>query len=189
VLRVLGPLEVVVLPQNVNSDREPTREPTDPTHGPQNPRHGPLPTPTPPPHQSPPATPDGNPGGNPGDEPDGNPDGDDNNNNNNDDLPDIDTRRPDEVLIDALTAIAENVRNPSETTQRTKVREPDAFDGSDSRKLRPFLIQCELNFRDRPRAFETPTARINYALSYLKGTALEWFEPGILGELPTFRTG
>lgn len=63
---------------------------------------------------------------------------------------------------------------------RTKVREPDPFDGSDPEKLRPFLVQCQLNFNDRPTAFLTDGAKVNYALSYLKGIALSWFEPYLL---------
>ena len=31
-----------------------------------------------------------------------------------------------------------------------KVREPDTFDGTDPKKLRTFLVQCELCFQDRP---------------------------------------
>jgi len=33
---------------------------------------------------------------------------------------------------------------------KPKLREPDPFDGSDSRKLRTFILQCKLNFQDRP---------------------------------------
>ena len=40
-------------------------------------------------------------------------------------------------------------RSTSGSDQRTKVRTPDQFDGSDSRKLRTFLVQCELNFQNR----------------------------------------
>jgi hypothetical protein len=39
-----------------------------------------------------------------------------------------------------------------------------------------------LNFRDpeRQEAFKDDSAKVNYALSYLRGTALDWFEPDIL---------
>ena len=60
-----------------------------------------------------------------------------------------------------------------------KVREPDTFDGSDARKLQSFIVQCTLNFHDRPDAFSSDSAKVNFALSYLKGTALDWFEPGL----------
>jgi len=70
---------------------------------------------------------------------------------------------------------------PSQTKPAcTKVREPDPFDGSDPEKLRPFLVQCQLNFNDHPTAFLTDGAKVNYALSFLKGIALSWFEPYLL---------
>ena len=53
------------------------------------------------------------------------------------------------------------------------------FDGSDAQKLQPFIVQCTLNFRDRPDAFSSDSAKVNFALSYLKGTALDWFKPGL----------
>ena len=60
---------------------------------------------------------------------------------------------------------------------KTKLRAPDPFDGTESNKLRSFLVQCQLNFADRPTAFATDRAKVNYAMSYLKGVALAWFEP------------
>ena len=63
---------------------------------------------------------------------------------------------------------------------KPKLREPDPFDGSDSRKLRTFILQCKLNFRDRPDMFKSDTAKVNYMLSYLKGSALDCFEPALL---------
>jgi len=63
---------------------------------------------------------------------------------------------------------------------KPKLREPDTFDGSDSRKLRTFILQCKLNFRDRPDLFQDDKSKVNYVLSYLKGTALDCFESVIL---------
>src|SRR5882672_12377793 len=63
---------------------------------------------------------------------------------------------------------------------KPKLREPDPFDGSDSRKLRTFILQCKLNFRDRPDMFKSDTDKVNYMLSYLKGSALDCFEPALL---------
>ena len=56
------------------------------------------------------------------------------------------------------------------------------FNGSDARKLQPFIVQCTLNFRDRPDAFSNDSAKVIYALSYLKGSALNWFEPSLTSE-------
>ena len=77
--------------------------------------------------------------------------------------------------------LIEAIRRPTPTIpkQKAKLREPDAFNGSDSRKLRTFLALCQLNFRSLSAAFPDDTSKINYALSYLKGTALEWFEPAL----------
>jgi len=63
---------------------------------------------------------------------------------------------------------------------KPKLREPDPFDGSDSRKLRTFILQCRLNFRDRPDLFKDDKSKVNYVLSYLKGTALDCFKSTIL---------
>ena len=62
----------------------------------------------------------------------------------------------------------------------TKVHEPDTFDSTDPKKLCTFFIQCKLNFQDRPKAFQTDRAKVTFAQSYLKGMALEWFEPDLL---------
>ena len=41
-------------------------------------------------------------------------------------------------------------------------------------------MQLEFNFNDRPTVFREDRTKVNYALSYLKGTALDLFEPGLL---------
>src|SRR5882724_3553644 len=61
-----------------------------------------------------------------------------------------------------------------------KLQEPDPFDGSDSHKLCTFILQCKLNFQDRKDLFEDDTNKVNYVLSFLKGTALDCFESAIL---------
>jgi hypothetical protein len=111
--------------------------------------------------------PGGNPdhgsGGDPDDDPDGSegqPDDDD------DETPN---------LAAALALLAKSLQKPC--SKNTKIRELDAFDGSDPKKLRLFIVQCQMNFDNRPNAFSTERAKVNYALSYLKGNALEWFEP------------
>ena len=35
-------------------------------------------------------------------------------------------------------------------------------------------------FKARPRTFDSDERKVTYALSYLKGTALQWFEPYLL---------
>jgi hypothetical protein len=86
-------------------------------------------------------------------------------------------------LADAIAMLAQTLQQPRDAPAPqhfpSKVREPDQFDGLDSRKLRAFLVQLAINFQDRPMVFREDRTKVNYALSYLKGTALEWFEPGL----------
>ena len=81
-------------------------------------------------------------------------------------------------LSHAIDRLA-HVSRPSESSC-TKVHEPDTFNSTDSKKLHTFLVQCELNFQDRLKAFWTDHAKVTYAQSYLKGMALKWFEPDLL---------
>jgi len=77
------------------------------------------------------------------------------------------------TLVQAIAMLASTLAQPTQSkTPCTKVRESDLFDGSDPEKLHPFLVQCQLNFNDRLTAFSTDGAKVNYALSYLKGIAL-----------------
>src|SRR5882724_2486857 len=79
------------------------------------------------------------------------------------------------------TAIAEAISKVLKTNNsKPKLREPDPFDGSDPCKLCTFILQCKLNFRDRKDAFEDDSDKVNYILSYLKGTALDCFESAVL---------
>jgi len=71
--------------------------------------------------------------------------------------------------VQALTKVTTASANRDSSSGRTKVHEPDTFDGTDPRKLRAFLVQCELNFQDRPKAFASDHARVTFAQSYLKG--------------------
>src|SRR3979490_3097785 len=82
-------------------------------------------------------------------------------------------------LAEAIAMLANNLSSPKKSSPRTKVHEPDTFNGSNSCKLQPFLVQCNLNFRDHPDAFSSDSAKVTYVLSYLKGTALDWFEPAL----------
>jgi hypothetical protein len=60
---------------------------------------------------------------------------------------------------------------------RAKLQEPDPFDGKDPKKLRGFLLQRMLNFCARPQEFWHDSTKVNYALSFLKEPALDYFEP------------
>src|SRR5882724_3434746 len=65
-------------------------------------------------------------------------------------------------------------------SSKPKLWEPDSFDGSDSCKLCTFILQCKLNFQDHKYMFEDDTNKVNYILSYLKGTALDCFKSAVL---------
>src|SRR6266581_4703462 len=97
-------------------------------------------------------------------------------------------------LSQAVNLLARNATTscpaipPPDPPHRTKVCKPDQFDGLDPQKLQVFLVQCELNFQDCPNAFNMGHAKVIYAQSYLKGMALDWFEPELLlGPNPQFR--
>src|SRR6202030_1192165 len=95
-----------------------------------------------------------------------------------DELNDPPTPRPDHDLTPAR--LLREIINANKCPNMVKPRDPDTFDGSDAKKLKSFLVQCQLNFLDRPRAFRSNSRKINYVLSYLQGFALEWFKPMIL---------
>jgi hypothetical protein len=78
--------------------------------------------------------------------------------------------------------VCNNCRTSSSDDSKIKVREPDTFDGSEPRKLCAFFVQCELNFQSKPKTFHSDWAKVNFAQSYLKGMALEWFEPNLLSD-------
>ncbi|KAG6325755.1 hypothetical protein ID866_13334 [Astraeus odoratus] len=125
-------------------------------------------------------TPD-SPGGN-----DPDPDDPDDDDGGDDDTPDPDAEdNPLLALTNAITRLSNATRRRPEDSGAacTKVREPDTFDSTDPKKLREFLVQCELNFRDRPQAFRLDSWKVGFALSFLKGIALTWFEPDLLNAI------
>ena len=83
------------------------------------------------------------------------------------------------ALAQAFNRLADGLLNTKRTPTFAQVPEPDSFNGSDTQKLQPFLTQCFLNFRDRPNVFADDSAKVTYTLSYLNGTALDWFEPSL----------
>ena len=62
-------------------------------------------------------------------------------------------------------------------TSPTRLWEPNTFDGSDTNKLRVFILQCSPHFQDHTNAFSSGKAKVTYALSFLTSPALGWFEP------------
>ncbi|KAG6326563.1 hypothetical protein ID866_12526 [Astraeus odoratus] len=126
-------------------------------------------------------TPDG-PGGN-----DPDPDDPDDNDGGDNDAPDPDAKdNPLLTLTNAITRLSNATRHRPEDSGAacTKVHEPNTFDSTDPKKLHEFLVQCELNFCDRLQAFRSDAQKVGFALSFLKGIALTWFEPDLLDAIP-----
>ena len=105
--------------------------------------------------------------------PDG-PDGGPNNEPNDD---------PNCLFLHALHNLSDSLWNLHQPQvakpEKIKVHEPDTFDGTNPRKLRDFLVSCNLHFCDRSDVFASDEKRILFILSYLKGSALSWFKPGL----------
>ncbi|KIO06781.1 hypothetical protein M404DRAFT_24466 [Pisolithus tinctorius Marx 270] len=100
---------------------------------------------------------DFNPGGDyPGDDGPGDDGPGDDPDNDEEPLPEDDVK-PGVTVLDnlakAIELLAHNAHIGSESSSRTKLHEPDTFDGADPKKLCAFLIQCKLNFQDWPWAF------------------------------------
>ncbi|KAG6326334.1 hypothetical protein ID866_12755, partial [Astraeus odoratus] len=89
------------------------------------------------------------------------------------------------ALTNALSRLSHTTRcTPKDSGAAcTKVHEPNTFDGTDPKKLHEFLVQCELNFHDRPQAFCLDLRKVSFALSFLKGIALAWFKPDLLNTI------
>ncbi len=82
--------------------------------------------------------------------------------------------------MNLLCGVSTLLNNPRPNNIHTKVKEPDTFDGSDPQKLKAFIVSLQLNFNDRPTAFAVDANKVNYTISFLSGTTLDWFEPDIL---------
>ena len=120
----------------------------------------------------------------PGDDPDDH--GDDNSNNNNNEFLDATEELDPSLAVFHNLAFAVNRLSCSSrhtndsSSSHAKVHEQDTFDGTDPKKLRTFLVQCELCSQDRAKAFHQDRARVTSAQSYLKDMTLEWFELDLL---------
>jgi len=112
--------------------------------------------------------------------------GDDNNNDDDDEFLNATEELDPSLAVFHNLAVAVNrlsrssCRTNDSSSSRAKVREPDTFDGTDPKKLQTFLVQCELCFQDRAKAFRLDRAKVTFTQSYLKGMTLEWFEPDLL---------
>jgi hypothetical protein len=85
-------------------------------------------------------------------------------------------------LLAALERLAENAGGNRPATSKAKLRDPNPFDGKDSKKLRGFLLQCKLNFRAKPESFRGDKAKVTYVLSFLKEPAINFFDPFLVDD-------
>jgi len=69
---------------------------------------------------------------------------------------------------------------PVEPKSHVKPRSPDTFDGSDLGKLNAFIFQCSMYIVLHGQDFPDEASKVAFMLSYLKGSALEWFRVGKL---------
>ena len=90
-------------------------------------------------------------------------------------------------LTQAILLMTKELRRRENPVRKAKAKEPDTFDGSDPKKLNNYILLCNLYFRSSS-AYSDDATKVNFALSYLRGTALEYFEPAILDsdEAPTW---
>jgi hypothetical protein len=83
-------------------------------------------------------------------------------------------------LAEAIMLMTEALQHRDDKPRPvTKVKVPDTFDGSDPKKLSNFILLCNLFFRNNP-SYDEDELKVTFALSHLRGTALEFFEPAIL---------
>ena len=75
-----------------------------------------------------------------------------------------------------MSRLVDFVTKDKQETSSVKVWDPDPFDGSDPKKFQGLLLECKLNFLAQLKAFCMENAKVNYAMSFLKGTALNYFE-------------
>ena len=59
------------------------------------------------------------------------------------------------------------------------MKEPDPFSGGGPNELHAFIFQCQIYFWACEGEFSKETDKVFFAISYLRGTALDYFEPFI----------
>jgi len=65
---------------------------------------------------------------------------------------------------------------PIEPKSRVKPRSPNTFNGSDPGKLDDFIFQCSMYIVLHGQDFPDEASKVAFMLSYLKGSALDWFQ-------------
>src|SRR5260221_11177193 len=97
---------------------------------------------------------------------------------------------PVQQLVQALMVIRQNIHQlppapAPQTNSQTRVCPPNTFNGSNPEDLRMFLLQCQITFNSYPQQNSSQTAKVCFAISYLKKSVLEWFKQGIIENDPS----
>ena len=79
------------------------------------------------------------------------------------------------TLLLALT----NQANNQPKKRNRGIKEPNPFSGGNPDELRAFIFQCQIYFRACEGKFKEDSEKIFFAISYLRGVALDYFEPFI----------
>ena len=88
-----------------------------------------------------------------------------------------------QTLLLALTKQTNN-----QPKKRTKgIKEPDPFSSGSPDELQVFIFQCQIYFRACEGEFTEDAEKIFFAISDLRGVALDYFEP-FIGENNKFQT-
>ncbi|KAI9601156.1 hypothetical protein H4Q26_000960 [Puccinia striiformis f. sp. tritici PST-130] len=66
---------------------------------------------------------------------------------------------------------------PCPAFRTPEMKKPDSFDGSSPAKLRNYLQQCKLIFRNDIDSFSSDLKKTLYAAAFLTGKAFEWVQP------------
>ena len=88
----------------------------------------------------------------------------------------------DAELADTFKLLAKNISkisSGSKSSNSVKPRAPDTFDGTDPVKVDNYTFQCSMYIAARSKDFPDEESRVTFALSYLKGTPLDWFQTEI----------
>lgn len=83
----------------------------------------------------------------------------------------------DNFHIQSDMAPASNVGGPTSSSSGTKVNPPMEFNGRRD-QIKSFRLQCKLYWQMNPEKFEGKARnKLLFAMSYLRGKALEWIQP------------
>jgi len=85
-----------------------------------------------------------------------------------------------------LLALARRL-DPQLKKRNKRVKEPDLFSEGSPNKLWAFIFQYQIYFCACEGEFQEDTKKIFFAISYLRGVALDYFEP-FINEAETYQS-